>query len=171
MLQQVLANPTPIVGDIAGSPVNADDEYYQLEIPFPIHIYDKSSNIVFVTVNGVLSLDSGSHSFSRVAPPTNTLPPYSVMGFWSDLYLYQNTPQGIYYEVAGEVGARTITFEWYCSHFRQPDQYYHFTMAFFEGRPGAVTLKYYDVLDKGSQAAVAVQGNERMYLNNISPDF
>lgn len=114
-----------------------------------------------MTVNGVLSLDSGSHSFSRTSLPTSNLPPYSVLGLWSDLYIYQGTPQGIYYEVTGEVGARTIVFEWYCSQFHQPTQYYHFTMAFYEGRPGAVTTKYYDVLDKGSQAVVGVQGGER----------
>lgn len=107
----------------------------------------------------MLSLGSGTTTFRNGELPATNIPSYSALGLWGDLYIYKDTPQGVYYEVSGEVGSRKIAFEWYCSHYQQPTQYYHFTMTFFEGKPGVATYKYYDVLDKGKQSTVGIQGN------------
>jgi hypothetical protein len=51
-----------------------------------------------------------------------------------------------------------LIFEYYCSHFQQPTEYYHFQVVFYENMPGIVQYIYYDVSDKGSSAAIGVQG-------------
>lgn len=138
--------------------MSLDDEYFAFKSPFPLTIYDRSSDQVYVSVNGLLSLDSGSGSYTNSKLPSSGVPSYTVMGLWGDLYIYQGTPQGLYYEVSGEIGSRTLIFEWYTSHYHQPNEYYHFTMEFVEANPGLILLKYYDVRDKGAQSTIGVQG-------------
>jgi len=73
--------------------------------------------------------------------------------------VYENTSQGIYYQTIGNNPNRTLIFEYYCSHYLAPHEYYHFQIVFFENKPNIVQYKYYDISDKGSNCTVGVQGN------------
>ena len=71
---------------------------------------------------------------------TASRPTYALLPFWADLYIYEGTPQGIYYEVAGDAPNRTLTVEWYVSRYQNRDQYYHFSMKVEEARPVSCPL-------------------------------
>ena len=89
---------------------------------------------------------------------TYQMPYYAAMALWDDLYMYDGTPQGLYYQVDGPVGSRTVTFEWYTSFFQQPSRYYHLSAQFSEATPGTVLYRYYQVADSGLGATVGIQG-------------
>lgn len=76
---------------------------------------------------------------------------------WDDLYIYSGTQQGIYYEVDGTASSRTVTFEFYLSHYADADQYYHFLVRFFEAQSNVVTFQYRNVSDFGASATVGVE--------------
>jgi hypothetical protein len=88
----------------------------------------------------------------------SALPPLAVAPFWDDLYIYPNTPQGLYYQVFGSAPARTVVFEWYTSHYNAPAQYYHFTAQFSEDPVAPIVFKYYQISDRGGSATVGLQG-------------
>jgi hypothetical protein len=92
-----------------------------------------------------------------------------VAPFWDDLFIYPNTHQGLYYEVDGTAPQRTVTFEWYTSHFGSGTEYYHFTTQFSEAEPGAWTTTYYQVSDSGSSATVGTQGGPGESLLSFIP--
>ena len=52
---------------------------------------------------------------------------------------------------------RTFTIEYYCSHYLQPTDYYHFQVVFFEDKPGIVEFIYYEATDSGASATIGVQ--------------
>ncbi|KAH8706196.1 hypothetical protein BGZ61DRAFT_516912 [Ilyonectria robusta] len=155
-----LANPLPIVGSLSGASDDFDDIFYPLEAPFPVTIYGHSSTQVFVSINGVFSLDRGDAIFRYEALPcrNRNLPEYSLFPFWCDLFIYKGTPQGIYYEAAGEAPSRTFCVEWYVSRYQDKDQYYHFNMLLEEARPNVVTYKFYEALDRGGACTIGAQG-------------
>ncbi|KAK7429057.1 hypothetical protein QQZ08_004464 [Neonectria magnoliae] len=155
-----LSNPIPIVGSLGGAADNYDDIAYPLESTFPITLYGHSSTKVFVSINGVFSLDRGDSSYNYGPLPDRSkgLPDYVLLPFWCDLYIYKGTPQGIYYEAAGEAPSRTLCVEWYVSRYRDKDQYYHFNLLLEEARPNVVTYKFYEALDKGASCTIGAQG-------------
>ncbi|KPM45732.1 hypothetical protein AK830_g760 [Neonectria ditissima] len=157
---KTLSNPIPIVGSLGGASDNFDDIAYPLESTFPITLYGYSSTKAFVSINGVFSLDRGDANFNYVPLPARDkgLPDYVLFPFWCDLYIYKDTPQGIYYEPAGEAPSRTLCVEWYVSRYRDRDQYYHFNMLLEEAKPNVVTYKFYEALDKGASCTIGAQG-------------
>ncbi|KAK5696274.1 hypothetical protein LTR17_024352 [Elasticomyces elasticus] len=161
----VLASPTAIFGDAGGnSPRDYDDQSATVEIPFAIEIYGVSSSSIVVSINGFVGLtnDPGV-DFDNVPLPQSInqgvqgLPNTAVCPFWDDLYVYADTPQGVYYEVDGAAPTRNISFEWYTSHYSDPTQYYHFIATFEEANPGVTTFTYYEISDHGSSATVGMQ--------------
>ncbi len=91
--------------------------------------------------------------------PATPFPGTTALPYWDDLYIYSGTSQGIYYASEGNAPNRTLTFEFYMSHFTQPSQYYHYQVLFFEGAPGIVQYKYFDASDGGVSCTVGVQGS------------
>ena len=82
----------------------------------------------------------------------------AALALWDDLYIYQGTQQGIYYEVDGVAPNRKTTFEFYLSHCcSNTGLYYHFLMTFFEARPNVVTFNYLNISDCGTSATVGVE--------------
>ncbi len=114
-------------------------------------------------VSKVLCLGNCSSTFTETALPTNAFSGATALPYWDDLYVYGNTSQGIYYQTDGDAPNRTLTFEYYCSHYQQPTEYYHFQMVFFENMPGIVQYVYYDISDRGVTCTVGVQGNRGEY--------
>ena len=78
-------------------------------------------------------------------------------GLWGDLAIYQNTQQGIYYQVNGTIPNRQTSFEFYLGRFDDSTQFYHFLVKFFENRPNVVTFQYLNVTDLGVGNTVGVQ--------------
>ncbi|RDW58609.1 hypothetical protein BP6252_13085 [Coleophoma cylindrospora] len=153
----LLASPTAIVGSLQGSPDNYDDPYFSLTVPFPIGAYGSYSTSVSLSINGRLCIGDDSGAYANAALPDTGLPNTCVLGYYDDLYIYQGTQQGIYYEVTGAIGSRKLVFEYYVSHYQQPYQYYHFTMSFYEATPGVTDVVYYSVSDFGASATVGAQ--------------
>ncbi|KAI1073247.1 hypothetical protein LB507_010774 [Fusarium sp. FIESC RH6] len=155
-----LSNPIPIVGSLGGAVDDFDDIYYPIISSFPITIYDHSSTNVFVSINGLLSLDSGDPTYTHQPLPSHSgsLPAYTLLPFWCDLFIYKDTPQGIYYEITGQAPSRSLRVEWYVSRYGDKDQYYHFLVILEEARPNIVTYNYFEALDKGVACTIGAQG-------------
>ncbi|KAM0326052.1 hypothetical protein ACHAPQ_007830 [Fusarium lateritium] len=130
--------PDSIVGSLGGASDNFDDICYPILCSFPVTIYGHSSTNVFVSINGLLSLDAGDRSYSYNLSLVETL--------------------GIYYEITGQAPSRTLCVEWYASRYGDSTQYYHFLVILEEARPNLVTHKYLEALDKGAKCTIGAQG-------------
>jgi len=110
--------------------------------------------------------DSCSHepfSFVNLALPdfvdeyqTAYSPLASMLVFWDDLYIYEGTPQGIYYEVDGVAPNRNLTLEWYTSDYSDDSHHYHFTALFQESVPDFVEYTYLQISDNGASGKVVM---------------
>jgi hypothetical protein len=160
----VLKNPIAIAGSLKGAPKLIDDEMFPVPpLPFAVTIYGHSSTKLFVTDNGVLCFDEGikdprGKREGQKLPHYDGVPPYSLFPFWTDLMLAKGKPHGIFYEIEGATGARTVTFEWYVTRYNHEEQYFQFTVLLEEAKPNIVTFRYYDALDKGKECTIGVQG-------------
>ncbi|KAI1125335.1 hypothetical protein F5Y10DRAFT_284396 [Nemania abortiva] len=157
-----LRNPIAIMGALSGAPEKIDDVFKELDLSFAVTLYGHSSAKIWVSDNGMLCLDKGTDAYTnrtgKSLPSRENIPPYSMFPFWTDLMISQGKPHGIYYEVVGEAPNRSLTVEWYVTRYGQEDQYFHFNLLLEEARPGVVTYKYYDAVDKGAQCTIGVQG-------------
>ncbi|KAF2152324.1 hypothetical protein K461DRAFT_313051 [Myriangium duriaei CBS 260.36] len=173
----VLSSPTPLTGTSAAglAPSNLDDQYVPLTLPFSIQLYGTSATTVYIGVNGWLGLTQPCYTSSNgyfgygsgelLAPPLPVscanwfMPTVAFAPFWEDLYIYQGTPQGLYYQISGTAPTRSVSFEYYTSEFNHSTSYYHFVATFQENNPGAAIFDYYQVSDAGAHAVVGVQNN------------
>ncbi|KAI4721295.1 hypothetical protein E4T48_02415 [Aureobasidium sp. EXF-10727] len=173
-----LARPTAIVGDVNGSPVSVDDVAYSCSNRFELL---GLGDLNFEYTNYPLPYGG----YTGASYPNCLNPPYAVtdtngnsypngcfgdvvaFGLWDDLFIYQGTQQGIYYEVDGAAPNRRTSFEFYISHFSDQTQYYHFLMNFYENRPNVVNYQYLNVSDYGVSATVGVQ----MFSANLFKQF
>ncbi|KAH0400110.1 hypothetical protein KCU89_g5521, partial [Aureobasidium melanogenum] len=150
-----LASPTAIFNS---SQAHDDDLAWRV-MPFAINLCGYNFTNVTVSVNGVLGFGiTNSYSPSSL-PQYSALSPsgYALMPFWADLYIYQGTAQGIYYEVDGTSPSRILTFEYYASYYQQSNNYYHFQVLFYENNTGSFTFKYLNITDSGANAVVGYQ--------------
>ena len=106
----------------------------------------------------MICLGSCANTFTETGLPTSAFADATLFPFWDDLYFYENTSQGIYYETGNVSPNRTFTIEYYCSHYLQPSNYYHFQVVFFENQPGVVEFIYYEATDSGDSATIGIQG-------------
>lgn len=77
--------------------------------------------------------------------------------FWDDLYIYNSTGQGIFWQYEGTAPNRSLSFEWYTSHYHASTIYAHFLVSFYEALPGWITYDYLNITDSGSSATVGIQ--------------
>lgn len=136
-----------------------DDEYYELNLPFAIGAFGTYSTKVFLTTNGMVTLPTGTTIWDNdyYGFPSASLPNVVIAGLFDDLYIYQGSQQGIYYEIFGETGHRSIVFEIYMSAYQRRTEFYHFSMTFYEDQPGVALFKYYEVSRSGNSAHVGAQ--------------
>ncbi|CAF0755167.1 unnamed protein product [Adineta ricciae] len=153
----VLTNAIPIFTAALNGSI--DDIYYNVTLPLNITLYNTTTNFVQVSTNGVLCLDNCSTIYTETTLPSSNFSGATAFPYWDDLYVYANTSQGIYYEVQGNTPNRTVIFEYYCSHYRKPEEYYHFQVVFFEQKPGVVKYIYYDVSDRGISCTIGIQAS------------
>ncbi|KAI7153132.1 uracil-DNA glycosylase [Hortaea werneckii] len=171
-----LASPTAIIGDLSGSPVDYDDVVSsEIELPFQIWLYSQSSANVRVSTNGVVGFTTLNNEFDNIDLPyfgfsnCSTIPSEDGSGsdtcftdtaalpLWADLYIYNGTQQGIYYEITGTAPNRQVSFEFYESLYSDPTQSYHFLVHFLEASTNYVTFEYLDISDWGCTATVGVE--------------
>jgi hypothetical protein len=156
-----LAAPTIVAGEpVNGSPASYDDVVWPVALPLNLTLYNQRSANVQVSSNGVISLETLDYEFTNYALPYFNSEQFLDTGalpVWDDLYIYQGTQQGIFYEVDGTAPDRNVTFEWYCSHYMDSTQYYHFLAKFYEARPNVVTFTYLNMSDLGTSATVGVE--------------
>ncbi|KAK5170512.1 uncharacterized protein LTR77_005100 [Saxophila tyrrhenica] len=168
-----LASPTPIIAGADVPTYGVDDDVYPITLPFPVTMYGQSNSLLYVTSNGVISF-ANSYAYSNTPMPAAPWSAAAVLGLWSDLYIYQNTDQGIYYQVDGASPNRQATFEFYLSHISSTCQYYHFLIKFYENLPNFVNVQYLNVSDNGGHETVGIQsgsgfGNKFVQLSYNQP--
>ncbi|KAI6857652.1 uracil-DNA glycosylase [Hortaea werneckii] len=171
-----LASPTAIIGDLNGSPVDYDDVVSsEIELPFQVWLYSQSSANVRVSTNGVVGFTTLNNEFDNIDLPyfgfsnCSDIPSDDGSGsdtcftdtaalpLWADLYIYNGTQQGIYYEITGTTPNRQVSFEFYESLYSDPSQSYHFLVHFLEASPNYVTFQYLNISDWGCTATVGVE--------------
>ncbi|KAI6992164.1 uracil-DNA glycosylase [Hortaea werneckii] len=171
-----LASPTAIIGDLSGSSVDYDDVVSsEIELPFQVWLYSQSSANVRVSTNGVVGFTTLNNEFDNIDLPyfgfsncsdipqedgsesDNCFTDTAALALWADLYIYNGTQQGIYYEITGTAPNRQVTFEFYESLYSDPTQSYHFLVHFLEASPNYVTFQYLNVSDWGCTATVGVE--------------
>ncbi|KAI4723023.1 hypothetical protein E4T48_00804 [Aureobasidium sp. EXF-10727] len=163
-----LSHPTAIIGDLNGASRDVDDEVFPVTLPVALTLYGKSSADIKVSSNGLLGLGNLNWEYTNYALPYGDPSNFGdvvALGFWDDLYIYQGTQQGIYYQVSGSAPNRQTIFEFYISKYRDPTQYYHFLMEFAEDKPNFVTYQYLSVSDQGRSATVGI---ESTLTNNVT---
>lgn len=151
----VLPSPTPITGvDSNGlATAYADDlPTYAVTLPFAVQLYGTTTNVVHISVNGWLSLTSDVDydeipSQLPVDSPNEDfdLPDTCFLPFWNDLFIYKDTPQGLYYEIDGQAPNRTVSFEWYVDLYGNPRHYNHFLATYHEAVPNSIVYNYIQV--------------------------
>ncbi|WRT70635.1 uncharacterized protein IL334_007633 [Kwoniella shivajii] len=74
-----------------------DDNVFSRALAFPVQIFDRSSSTLYISTNGLLSINAGTSSLSNSALPTTdtNIPSYAVMPFWEDLYYYETSGGGV----------------------------------------------------------------------------
>ncbi|KAK2033054.1 hypothetical protein LX32DRAFT_581781, partial [Colletotrichum zoysiae] len=154
-----LLNPTELIFD------NPDDTFAPVDLPFAIGAYGSFDTTAYVSINGFVSLESGSGTYPVVILPSSTIPEVSILTLQYDLFLDYSIGNGIWYEVFStpEYG-RQVTFEYITTDYATRGEYVHFTTTFFESRPGIVNMTYLQTSSKGQQASIGAQGTDQRYL-------
>ena len=137
-----------------------DDDFGTVTLPFSISLFGTTSNVANPSTNGLLSLSSGTTSFSNTLLPASFSDPTVqavAFPFWTDLAIFANTTQGIYYYA----NSTFVEFEWVLAASCCPNLMAQFSMSYDSaGAPGVVTFRYYQVWNNGGTATVGVQGSQ-----------
>jgi hypothetical protein len=75
------------------------------------------------------------------------------------MYIYQDESQWMSYTFCGDAGKRTVTFDWRISKYQNVPESYRFSATFYEDKPGRITLRYFDISDRGVGATVGIEGS------------
>ncbi|KAF5608202.1 uncharacterized protein FSUBG_4737 [Fusarium subglutinans] len=156
----LLANPTPIFDAQNG---RYDDSYNIVNPPFPIGVFGAASRNVFVSTNGLLSLDSGASHYANYQLPAELLPSTSIMPYWDDFLITEGTCNtGIFYDVYETARGNTFTIEYNVGSLRPSfiGTGEHFSVSFYEDHPGLVRFEYYQTTIHGSSATVGLQSGD-----------
>ncbi|KAF5578562.1 hypothetical protein FPANT_9942 [Fusarium pseudoanthophilum] len=154
----VLANPTPI---ITNPQVNTDDGNQGFTAPFPIGVFGASSTSVFVSPNGLLSLDTGSSAYGNYPLPRSGIPAVSILPYWDDQYFRRDTCNtGVFYDVYETDRGQTLTVEWFVGSNADTGFNEHYTASFYQDYPGLVRFEYYTTTRHGSGATIGVQNGQ-----------
>ncbi|SMQ55053.1 unnamed protein product [Zymoseptoria tritici ST99CH_3D7] len=170
----ILASPTPCdFGDVPG--YGQDDDYCTVNLTQAMRIYAVESVQVFPSCNGLLSIGEGTKAFEpldmpdeRVVRNDGTMNSFFAP-FWDDLGVEGGAPQedgsygptnnGIWYQET----ATGVTFEYDLSRSGEPDNSFHWTVAYTFATPGVAVYTYYQLgnaADNGISAGVGMQGVE-----------
>lgn len=167
VIVQVQATETAanlIAGSFSSAPSNLDDWYFAVSLPFQICIYSTCSTTANPSTNGLITLGSyGSDNYNNEVFP---FPSFIFQGnavlavFWDDLQIYQGQRHYISYRICGELGRRSVTFEWRVGRYAAPANgpLYRFSATFYEDKPSLIKLRYFSTTDQGISASIGMQG-------------
>ncbi|KAI6880176.1 hypothetical protein KC325_g7425 [Hortaea werneckii] len=142
---------TPIWGQWSGDTLG-DNRYphYQeeatIQLPFPVCLGGYCSPVITVGTDGYIV-------YNDITTNSLVLNAFTWQG--GGLYIYSGV-NGIFYRIAGPVGARSLVFSWYAGTYEQGAEQNHFTITLFENAQVA-QLKYYDVVQAQPQAFAYIQ--------------
>ncbi|KAF5557257.1 hypothetical protein FNAPI_5469 [Fusarium napiforme] len=152
----VLANPTPII-----TRADTDDGNQGFTAPFPIGVFGASSTSVFVSSNGLLSLDTGSDAYSNGALPHSDIPAVSILPYWDDQSFRRDICNtGAFYDVYETDRGQTLTVEWYVGSVESSGFKEHYSASFYQDYPGLVRFEYYTTTKHGGSATIGVQSGQ-----------
>ncbi|WYZ44915.1 hypothetical protein EsH8_VIII_000231 [Colletotrichum jinshuiense] len=150
--------PTVILPEPTTIFTAGDDLWTPVTLPFPIGVFGAYDTVVYVSINGRLSLYEGTGNYLNGPLPDNQIPALSMLAFYDDLIVVIDTTQAVAYQVFGsDPGNRTVTFEWVTIDYDTTSEFYHFTASFQEALPGIVEFRYYTTVNEGSSATVGAQ--------------
>lgn len=160
-----LVLPSPTACNFGDPPnVDEDDSYCAINLPFPMRLYSQSSTTTFASVNGYISLLTGSVQYQAQPFPDVNLPNNTFAPFFDDLYISgaQTPMQGIFYQIQGTA----VTYEYYVSRAGTQGSIYHFTVTYDSANAGVFLVHYYatgsasDPHANGAAASVGMQGSK-----------
>ncbi|KAF4944039.1 hypothetical protein FSARC_14785 [Fusarium sarcochroum] len=161
----VLPNPTVIFEE------DVDDDVLFVDLPFQVGVYGSYSKRVYVSINGFVSLFESSSEWSHNSLPARNIPKVSILPYWTDLYMESQSGQKIVFQIL-ETPSRGLTFtvEYIMSTYIETNRHYHFAVSFYKDIPGLVTFAYYQTPQKGVDATVGVQNDEKFkqYTSNTA---
>ncbi|RMY78687.1 hypothetical protein D0862_13319 [Hortaea werneckii] len=143
---------TPIWGEWSGdtlgdNPSPHHQEEAVIQLPFPVCLGGYCSPVITVGTDGYIVYNDAT---------TNSLVLLNAFTWQGGgLYIYPGV-NGVFYRIAGPVGARSLVFSWYAGTFDQGAEQNHFTITLFENAQVA-QLKYYDVVQVQPQAFAYIQ--------------
>jgi len=157
--QIALRSPTVIVGNTVSATSTVDDATYTMAAPFALSFYGASSTNIIVSSNGLPGISPVTTAYSNLALPVYSDLANGVAPFWDDIYINTGDPQGIFYRSEGASPNRTLTYEWYVTHYQALTTYAHFLVASYEALPNWVTIDYLNVTDNGVGATVGIESS------------
>ena len=104
-----------------------------------------------------------TNEYNNYMLPNYTDLAVGVAPCWDDLYIFTGQPQGIFYSVSGSAPSRSLTIEFYESHYSDSTQYYHFLVSFWENMPNVTTIDYLNMSDSGSGATMGIEAKGRTF--------
>ncbi|KAJ4305945.1 3-oxo-5a-steroid 4- dehydrogenase [Kalmusia sp. IMI 367209] len=120
-----LASPTPITpvnsNGLASSSYDDTTGWRISNIPFDVGLYGVTSRTLIIGINGWVSpgtRDSGAYVNQPL--PNSAAGDPSWVAYWADLFITSGTQQGIYYQIDGDEGHRTLSIEFFMSFFGSP---------------------------------------------------
>ncbi|RTE83586.1 hypothetical protein BHE90_001838 [Fusarium euwallaceae] len=145
-------------------------EYRQISTSFRIYMYDAFSQILTVSVNGIIVLGSQViDSSPHTSLPAQSLL-YAVLPYWTENTILPFTQQGITYRTLGTAPERTLVIEFKVTPAIRgepviPD---HYTVTFFENRQRYCVVRYFRTEGKGSDATIGNQLQSPIPFNEFS---
>lgn len=103
-----------------------------LQLPFDFCMYGTCTRVVSLGVDAYISFGDVLMSV------------FTELG--GGLYIYPDTPHGVFYRITGDVGSRQLTFAWYTATISWGHQQSHITATYFEDKPNQIQYKYYDAI-------------------------
>jgi hypothetical protein len=135
-----------IVGDVVSSPADYDDFNYTYTSPWAIGFNGKTSTGCVLSTNGIIGIApvyANAYTNAALGSTAQTGAAVSAaFPFWDDLLIAKGFPQGIFYQVEGASGNRSVTFEYYATKYNDTINYAHFLVTFYEALPSWVTYEY-----------------------------
>jgi len=180
-----IAHPIDCSGLTSSATANYDDDVLPsstvgLKVPFPIYFYGTSATAVYRAINGIFGPSPTSTQHNNVAlyvvafpstqdymivtdtrRPDTTDFPVGAFPFWDDLHISSGLPQGLFWQYEGISPNRSLSFEWYTSHYNATTIYARFLVSFYEALPGWISYDYLNVTDSGYSATVGIQSTSK----------
>ncbi|KAJ3457029.1 hypothetical protein MRS44_014170 [Fusarium solani] len=150
--------PTPIFSDDDFLNSHRDDSK-EITLPFPVTMYSSSNNIIYVSVNGVISLGDGSGATDHGEFPSDYLADKSIAIYWTRNSIIPGSGQGVTYRVLGEGPGRLAIFDFkvHPDSNTANDEPDHYKVTFMEHEPRFCSISYIHTNGKGGDATVGHQ--------------